>query len=292
MLGPLAAVASLAFTLAESALPPPREVEFPFDDALRLLPRETHAGKAWRSRGLPTDGSAVPLVIFVHGIIFDGQRHHWLTTDRNGPWDARPFMSELVDSGAVTPLVVAVPSQTRDATDPGKLFIGLDFDAFVGAVDQALAPYQRVDRARIVVVGHSGSACDPSSAALASLHAKTFVPRALLAIDGCLAPSNARLLASTDAARDVIVAYQQQIWVERPFDEFRATWERELERTWPRGLRVLERLEPASDNAHLAIVEQTARRWLPSILPPIDRVAWTAALARTYEPPRVSVGIL
>jgi hypothetical protein len=274
VLGPLAAVASLVFTLAESQLPPPREIEFPFDDAVRLLPGETHAGKAWRSRGLPADGSAVPLVIFVHGIIFDGQRHHWLTLDRNGPWDARPFMSDLVESGEVAPLIVAVPSQTRDATDPGKLFIGLEFAAFVRAVEDAIAPYQRVDRARIVVIGHSGSACDPNNAAFASLRAKTFVPRALLAIDGCLAPSNARLLATTEAARDVIVTYQQQIWTERPLDEFRATWDRELERTWPRGLRVLERLEPPSDNPHLAIVEQTARRWLPSILPAPRRVAW------------------
>ena len=267
MLDPLAVVASLFFTLAEPQLPPPREVEFPFDDALRLLPGQRYGGKAWRSRALPSDGSAVPLVVFVHGIIFDGERHHWLAPDRNGPWDARSFMDELVDAGSVAPLVVAVPSQTRDATDPGKLFVGLDLDAFVRSVDRALAPYQHVDRDRIVIVGHSGSACDPDNAAFAALHAESFTPRALLAIDGCMAKSNAHLLATTAHARDVIVTYQQQIWNERPFDEFRATWERELEQSWPRGLRILERLEPLSDNAHLAIVEQTARRWLPIILP-------------------------
>jgi hypothetical protein len=264
--GPLALVAALAFTLGETELPPPREVEFPFDDARRLLPGQTHGGKAWRSRGLPNDGGAVPLVIFVHGVIFDGRRHHWLTPDRNGPWDARPFMNDLVDSGAVPPLVVAVPSQTRDGTDPGKLFVGLDFDAFVRAVDDAIAPHQRVDRSRIVVIGHSGSACDPNNAAFAALQAKTFAPRALLAIDGCMAKSNAHLLAPTTSAHDVIVTYQEELWSERPFSEFRATWEHALQRPPPAGLRILERLAPNSPNAHLAIVEQTIRSWLPRIL--------------------------
>lgn len=288
MLGPLSFVASVAFALgsAEVTLGPPREVEFPFEDDLRLLPGESNAGKLWRSHGLHDDGSAVPLVVFVHGIIFDGQRHHWLTVDPAGPWDARPFMDALVDDGALPPLVVAVPSQTRDATDPSKLFVGIDFDAFVNAVDTALAPHQRVDRSRIVVLGHSGSACDPDSGAFAALHAKTFTPRAFIAVDGCLAASGARLLATTTGARDVIVAYQQQIWSERPFFEFKSAFERSLEQTWPHGLRILDHNELASENAHLALVEVTARRWLPVVLPP-DRLAWTAYM--TGELPSLPV---
>lgn len=281
MLGPLSLVASVAFALGstEWSSQPAREVEFPFQDDLRLLPGESNAGKLWRSHGLRDDGSAVPLVIFVHGIIFDGQRHHWLTVDPAGPWDARPFMGSLVDEGALPPLVVAVPSQTRDATDPGKLFSGLDFDAFVEAVDRALAPHQRVDRARVVVIGHSGSACDPESASFAALHARTFTPRALIAIDGCFAPSTARTLATTTGARDVIVTYQDQIWNERPFAEFRWSFERAAQAAWPRGLRVVDRREPPGENPHLSLVEDTVRHWLPVVLPP-DRLAWTATMSR------------
>jgi len=266
VIGPLALVASLAFTLVERELPPPREVEFPFDDAKRLMPGETNGGKVWRSRGLPSNGAPVPLVVFVHGIIFDGQRHHWLAPDRNGPWDARPFMGDLVDSGAVPALAVAVPSQTRDATDPSKLFLGLDLDAFVAAVDGALAPHQRVDRGRVIVVGHSAAACDPNNAAFAALRTKTFTPRALLAIDGCMAMSNARLLAETTGARDVIVSYQDQVWTDRPFEAFAREWKRAVADS-PAGLRVLERLEPKSSNPHLGLVEQTLRTWLPRLLP-------------------------
>jgi hypothetical protein len=281
VLDPLTAIASLAFTLGilDPSLVTPREVEFPFDDELRLNPGEANGGKVWRSRDLPYDGQAVPLVIFVHGIIFDGLRHHWLTTDPTGPWDARPFLSAMVDEGTIAPLVAASPSQTRDSTDPGRLFVDLDFDAFVGAVDRALAPHQRIDRARIVVVGHSGSACDPNGASFAALKAKTFTVRALFAVDGCMMAGGARTLASS-TARDVFVTYQETIWTERPFADFRAAWAAELDHVWPKGLRVLERIEPLSENAHLALVEIALRRWLPAVLPPTDRIAWTASISR------------
>lgn len=279
MLDPLTAAALLAFSLSDAAMSPRNEIEFPFQDELRLLPGETNAGKVWRSRGLPSDGLQVPLVIFVHGIIFDGLRHHWLTTDPNGPWDARPFLASMVDEGHVSPLVAASPSQTRDATDPGRLFTALDFDAFVDAVDNALAPHQRVDRTRVVVVGHSGAACDPAGAAFAVLRAKSFTARALFAVDGCMTPTGAALLASS-AARDVFVTYQETIWNERPFAAFRSAWVNELEHAWPPGLRVLERIEPISDNAHLALVEITLRRWLPVVIPPTDRLSWSASIRR------------
>ena len=278
MLDPLTAAALLAFTLSNIDLTP-REIEFPFQDELRLLPGETNAGMAWRSRGLPTDGRPVPLVVFVHGIIFDGLRHHWLTADPTGAWDARPFLDAMVDDGEVAPLVAATPSQTRDAADPGRLFTEFDFDAFVDAVDVALAPYQHVDRARVVVVGHSGAACDPTGGSFAALRAKSFRPRALFAIDGCMAETGAPMLVSS-AARDVFVIYQETIWNDRPFTEFRNAWVKQLEHEWPSGLRVLERIEPISENAHLALVEITMRRWLPSVLPPTDRLAWTASVRR------------
>lgn len=276
MVDPLTIVASLAFMAASAANAfVPREVEFPFDDATRLLPGEHDGGKFWRSAGLPYDGAEVPLVVFVHGVIFDGQRHHWLTTDPNGPWDARPFLRAMVDDGSVPPLVAAAPSQTRDGTDPGKLFVDLDVDALVNAIDRALAPYQRVDRRRIVVVGHSGSACEPNAGAFSALRSKLTL-RALFAVDGCLHVDGARLLASANNAIDVIATYQETIWPERPFIEFRAAWRAELERNWPRGLRVLERFEPTSENAHLALVELTLRRWLPTVLPN-TQPSWTEA---------------
>lgn len=294
MIGPLVVAASLIAAAVDrhGALFAPREVEFPFDDARRLLPTERRAGKLWRSRGLPYDGRPVPLVIFVHGIIFDGQRHHWLTPDRAGPWDARPFLDALVDEGEVAPLVAAVPSQTRDATDPGKLFVDLDFDAFVATVDDALAPWQRVDRERIVVVGHSASACDPRSGALRVMGAKSFRARALLALDGCLAPFGARALATTVGPHDVVVGYQDRVWPERPFAEFRATWAVALEHAWPKGERILERVVLESENAHLEIVEVEARRWLPIFLPPIDGRAWTAVIERRERERIASLPVL
>lgn len=272
--------ATLCFALVDGAgtLLAPREIEFPFDDDKRLAPGESRGGKLWRSHGLPDDGSPVPIVIFVHGQLQDGLKHHWLTVDPSGPWDARPFMEELVDTGQVPPLVVAAPSQNNaDAYDPSKVFEGLDFDAFLDAIDQALAPMQRVDRARVIVIGHSASACVHGNGAMNVVNAKTFVARALIAVDGCLAPDNATLLASSDSVRDVIVSYQDQVWNERSFSEFRERWDQTVQTSWPHGLRIVERtVFEKAENAHLELVELTIRRWLPVLLPSFDAKAWTA----------------
>jgi hypothetical protein len=282
-MGPLGVVA-LAFALADmnGGWTMPREVEFRFDDELRLQPGESHAGKLWRSNGLRRDGGAVPLTIFVHGIIFDGLRHHWLVEDPDGPWDARPFMSDLVDRGEIAPTVVAVPSQTRDATDPEHLFEGLDFDAFVDAVDAALAPLQRVDRQRIVVVGHSGSACDLDRGAFLALRARRASPLALFSIDGCMAASTGEQLAETTGARNVVVTYQDGIWP-RDFDDFRERWARVVTAHGLDDSRFLERIEVSGENAHLAIVEATMRRWLPRFLPPTPRASAAPAKALTWS---------
>jgi hypothetical protein len=281
--GPLALTASLLLSLgdARGGLLAPRELTFPFDDGHLLAPGDSHAGKLWRSHGLPDDGSAVPLVVFMHGIIFDGRKYHWLSTDSSGPYDARAFVSQLVEEGAIAPLVLAAPSQVRDGTDPGKLFTDLDFDAFVDEVDRQLAPLQRVDRERIVVIGHSGAACGLRSGAFAALTAATFRPRLLLAIDGCLSAESAELLGGTSGAADVVVAYQDSIW-ERDFADFSVRFARRLGGecgaaasgpSWScegsTGIRVFERYgEIHGPQAHLQLVQAAMTRWLPRALPP------------------------
>ncbi|GAC1354590.1 MAG: hypothetical protein NVSMB47_07960 [Polyangiales bacterium] len=269
MIGPLALAASVLLTLGDpgAQLLAPRETVFPFDDERRLLRGDHGAGKLWRSHRLPTDGAAVPLIVFVHGIVFDGRKHHWLTDDPSGPWDARPILERLVDDGVVAPLVAAVPSQTRDATDPTRLFLDFDFDAFVDAVDAQLAPEQRVDRRRVIVVGHSAAACDPRAAAFAALGAKRVRLRALFAIDGCLSVESAELLATTSGADQVVVAYETWAW-ERSFDAFVQAWNAARATSLAPGSHVLEVADFPSENLHLEIVGRTLEKWLPSLLPP------------------------
>ncbi|GAC1352828.1 MAG: hypothetical protein NVSMB1_19630 [Polyangiales bacterium] len=275
--------AALLFTLidADGTALAPREAEFPFQDQERLAFGETHGGKLFRSHGLPEDGRAVPLMIFVHGILSDHRKHHWLIDDAGGSYDARPFIDALVDSGQVEPLVVAVPSQNNaDGYDPSKIFAQLDFDAFVDAVDETLAPLQHIDREKIVVLGHSASACYRGNGSFAVVNAKTFVARALIAVDGCLSPESATLLATTTRVRDVIVAYQDQVWTERPFDDFVETWAHDNTENWAQGLRVL--YHPHFDNAlnaHMDLVKVAVQQWLPVLLPPIDHVSLLALLS-------------
>lgn len=293
MLGPLTALACTLAALADPAGTAllSRESVFPFDDDERLAAGQKNGGKLWRSHGVPDDGAAVPLVVFVHGVIGDGQRHHWLTTDPAGPWDARPFLEDLVDRGAVAPLVAAAPSHTKDGSDPEHLFDDLDFDRFVAAVDETLAPFQRVDRGRVIVVGHSASACGERGGAFRVLEARELRARALLALDGCMSPRDATTLASAIHVGDLIVGYQSDVWLDRDFENFRTTWERLQRDRRPTGQRVLERYAFAAGetkNPHLEIVELAVRRWLPQILPPpSEREAdarWLGALERALTP--------
>src|SRR5262249_20189922 len=138
-------------------------------------------------------------------------------------------------------------------------------------------PLQRIDRSRVIVIGHSASACVHGNGAMNVVNAKTFVARALIAVDGCLAPENATLLASTDSVRDVIVSYQDQVWNERPCAEFRERWDQTVQKSWPRGLRIVEKtIFEKAENARLELVEITVRRWLPVLLPAFESKAWTA----------------
>lgn len=268
--GPLTCALSLLLGASDVYVPwaVPREVEFPFDDERLLLPGQTHGGKLFRTHGLPVDGSAVPLVVFVHGMTIDQALHHWLAPDPNGPWDARAFMGALVDEGKVAPHVVAAPSQTLDADNPEKLFVGLDLDAFVNAVDLALAPVQRVDRSKVFVLGNSAGACYPGAASFQATETTTFKPFALFAVDGCMGKEGGELLAKTTNVLNVIVTYQDWAWTERSFDEFRWAWSANVAAGEKVGLRILERHGFQSENLHLELVEFTMRRFMPKLLPP------------------------
>jgi hypothetical protein len=272
-LGPLALAASVLLTLGDpqARLVEPSDVVFPFHDETLLWPNEHDGGKLWRSRGLPTDGTAVPLVIFIHGITWDRRMHHWLSVDPRSPLgDARPLLASLVASGDVPPLVVAAPSQTRDGDDPTKIFVGLDFDDFVDAVDAALTPAQHVDRSRVVVVGHSAGSCYPHTAAYAALDAKRFRLRALFAIDGCLSHESGVTLASTHAADAIIATYETWAW-ERDFDGFVAGWQQGGGTRNDGTMHVMESMDFESDDLHMAVLHETLKKWLPIVLPNPER---------------------
>jgi len=268
--GPLTCAISLLLGAGDVYAPwaVPRELEFPFDDAHLLFQGQSNGGKLFRTHGLPTDGTAVPLVVFIHGMTIDGALHHWLTPDPNGPWDARAFMGAMVDEGKVAPHVVAAPSQTLDADNPEKLFVGLDFDAFVAAVDLALAPVQKVDRTKVFVLGNSAGACYPGAASFRALEAKTFTPFALFAVDGCMSKEGGELLAKTTTVKNVIVTYQDWAWTERSFEEFRWAWASNVALGEKAGQRILEKHGFSSENLHLELVEFTMRRFMPKLLPP------------------------
>src|SRR5262245_2064900 len=118
---PLSLFAIIAFGIADAdgTLGMLEEEELAFDDDNLLAFGDKNGAKLWRSPGVPTDGSAVPLFILVHGILPGPLRHPWLNPHPiNTEWDARIFVSDLVRREKVAPLVVAVPNQTVALGDP------------------------------------------------------------------------------------------------------------------------------------------------------------------------------
>jgi len=208
----LALAAGAAVGPVARAMPeilPGTTVTFDFETARYLNPGQIAGGLAYLSDGAPR-GASVPLVLFLHGLNPVKAMHPWFN---GNPGDLRQTLGQLVRDRDVAPLVIAAPTQSKDALVPRILWPEFDPDAFVAAVEQALEGRAYVDRNAIVMVGHSGGACNPRGGIVGSVfRAKTFVARAVLAVDSCMEPEVAdNLLLSADATR-VRVYYQPFTW--------------------------------------------------------------------------------
>jgi hypothetical protein len=99
-----------------------------------------------------------------------------------------------------------------------------------------------------------------------------------------MSPRDAETLATAIHVGDLLVGYQSDVWLDRDFDGFRATWARLNVDRHPTGLRVLERyafVAGETKNPHLEIVELALRRWLPKLLPqatPLGERGWIRQL--------------
>ena len=232
-----------------------RVVAFPFEDERWLAPGQTHGGSAWVAEGAK---GAVPLVVVLHGVN-DQRRLHPLL---DGEDDVRPTVDALVASGSVTPLVVAAPTHAQNAAFAEVVLPGFDLDAFVDATSAALAPTDaRVDRARVVVVGHSGGACNPTGGLLAVAKRRgAVVPLALVESDGCVDSYVADALKQAPGETRVMAFWQTWMWPRR-FDTFRQLMA-------ARPSVVLEEVRvPRDVTAHDRALDAALARALPQLLP-------------------------
>ncbi len=239
-----------------------KTVDFAFKDSRYLRSSQHHGGRAYVPEGAGGGDDAVPLVIFLHGTNTAGVLHPWLS-ERSS--DLRILLDELVAEGRIVPAVLAAPTQTRRASIR-HLWEGFDYVAFVRETEAALADAVRIDRERVVLVGHSGAGCNPEGGLLHA--AATKAEPALLglvAIDVCMKSSYGLALGKSRAT-SVSVFWQVESW-KRDHGDF---YEAFLESRAGFGAEgdTFEELNVIGRDAHNQIVPRAFTLALAQLLPP------------------------
>lgn len=229
-------------------------VTFPFEDERWLLPGQSEGGAAFLTDGATGD---LALVVFLHGVNDSKRLHPRMDGTAD---DLRPALNALATSGKTPPFVFAGPTQSRDASYAEVLFFGFDLDAFVSKTQAALPSDVRIDRSRVVVVGHSAGACNPSGGLLrvAKKHGAV-TPYALVESDGCMDSYVADALKQAAPETRVHVYWQTWMWPRR--------WDAFKELMNGRDKAVLEELRAPPDfSAHDKVLGLVLDRALPDIL--------------------------
>lgn len=231
------------------------DVSFSFDDERLLQADEREGGLVHLTE--PADEPR-GLLVFLHGINERGPLHRGLGA---GSFDVRAIVDELAEADHIEPVLVAGPSQTRDAWTGSRLWADFDLDRFVAATEQAAGV--KVDRGRIVLVGHSGAGCNPTGGLL-SPRGK-IVPRAIVPTDVCMDDRFGKLFAQLTAVTAVHVLFQDAIWP-REIGAFKGAFFAAAD---PSHEATVTRYDAPSANPHEEVVRVGLRDLLPRVLPPI-----------------------
>ena len=246
-LGRTIGVATGALWLGWAAPAGAKTLYFPHQDDHFLYRFQRNGGAAVLPEAA-TPGGALPLVVFLHGTNPSSEPHMWLG---GGGRDLRPLVKRLLDSGQVEPFVLAAPSQTKNAGLAATVWQGFDLNGFVDDVVQATAGQVNIDRARVVLAGHSGAGCNPKGGLAADFwSAGVPLPLALVSIDPCLDRKMGGAFARRPTEVPLLLWWQPAIWVRQP-----AKFEAALALDKP-DARVdrLRELPPTGANPHEAIL--------------------------------------
>jgi hypothetical protein len=235
---------------------------FEHDDRRLLQPHQKQGGAVLLVDELSQAKSA-PLVVLLHGTNATGDKHLWLG---GGDRDLRPLAIQLVRERKVRPFVLAAPSQTKAADNPRTLWNGIDLSVFVADVARASADVVQINRAQIIVVGHSGAGCNPTGPFVRSNQwtEQALVPRALVLVDPCLDAEIGTAVARRAWSTPLTVLWQSGSWPRSPerfWSALRASSQTE------RAHRMVE-LPVKDENPHDAILPIAMERVLVKLLGP------------------------
>jgi pimeloyl-ACP methyl ester carboxylesterase len=233
-----------------------------------------------------------PLVVFIHGTNAQLIKYRWMGGGREG--DVRRIVAEMMESQTIEPVIVAGPSSVEPAAivNARTSWPSFDLADFVDRLERSLGGLATIDRTRIIVVGHSGGGCNPKGG-IATAARGPLAPLAAIAVDTCMDPEVGIELARARPETRVIVTWQTQGWLRRPFDLFVKAFRRECEGDGhgPAAGRVLDHLRVTEPMPHDAMVPLTLRKWLPLLLAPARRAGTGQPdAASPATPPRAEPG--
>ncbi len=137
-------------------------VDFSYRDEKLLQETQTGGGRVWIPAIARQRGGPYPLVVLLHGtdsMTKPGGVHRLLAP----PLDLSLEFKSALERGVAVPVIVAAPSQTRDAHASPSLWTSAGFNLadFVTVLEAELSVLgsARVDRRRVSVFGHSGAGC-------------------------------------------------------------------------------------------------------------------------------------
>lgn len=233
---------------------------FPHADERYLFAHQHNGAAALLPEDVPS-GTAVPLVIFLHGTNSSGEPHLWLG---GGGRDLRPIALRLMKERKVRPFVVAGPSQTKSAALARSLWGGFELEAFVSDVIAATQDAVRIDPRQIIVAGHSGAGCNATGGLATQFWtAARVMPLALASIDPCLDEEMGGAFAGRPAEVPLLVWWQSAIWAREP----EAFWVALVANKPSDRIDRMTRLPAHGPNPHDAIVPLAFEKMLRELLP-------------------------
>ncbi|MGK3976274.1 hypothetical protein WMF38_31785 [Sorangium sp. So ce118] len=233
-------------------------------------PEQRWLGRAFVHRLAAADPARpLPILVFVHGTNEARIKYRWMGGGQEG--DVRRIAAQLMEAGQIPPILVAAPSAVLPAAVAvaRTSWPAFDLDVFLDATAERLRGVATLDRARVLVAGHSGGGCNPAGGIATAVRASTPL-RAALVIDTCMDVDLALPLARSSPTTHVIVSWQTMSWARRPFGDFRRAFQGGVDAhpAAPGVLRELEHLHPTEPMPHDAMVPLVLRRWLPPLLSP------------------------
>ena len=252
--------------------PPPLEgtsYEYDYDGKSDGHPERRWLGRAFvHKKAAEMADHALPVLVFLHGNNAEKIKYRWMGGGQEG--DVRRIVSELIEAGAVPPMLVAAPSSIDPNTmgAAGATWPAFDLDLFLDRTAERLAGVATLDRGRVIVAAHSGGGCNIRGGLASAMRAKRTPILAGFSIDTCMLLDLAKDLAHARPTTHVVVSWQTASWPEREFTGFSNFFRREVKKTPPtaRVLRELDHEKQPGAGAHDAMVGITLRKYLPRVL--------------------------